>query len=113
MRLIPRIGLNLKPLSTSKRWKMSFEIFFLNKQRKVYSMDDVGFELIDDCLKWVFHWKANVDLTADQLNLKDAEKAQLFLAWQTFDLLRIMIYGFKSYAQYFFLIFSHQTSCLY
>jgi hypothetical protein len=84
-----------------------FRDIFLNKGRRIFSMEDLAFNVIDDALDWFSAWKRNVDSAAARLNLTASDKNTLFLAWQTFDLLRVLLYGFKEYCRFFFEKYGH------
>eukprot|EP00733_Pompholyxophrys_punicea_P000958 Pompholyxophrys_punicea_v1_NODE_387_length_2079_cov_25.796937.p2 type:complete len:261 gc:universal NODE_387_length_2079_cov_25.796937:1206-1988(+) len=84
-----------------------FRDIFLDKFRKIYSLDDIAFDSVEESLHWITKWKKNVDQYCEKLNLPEAEKTKFFLAWQTYDLLRIMIFGFKTYCQFFFEKYKH------
>eukprot|EP00734_Pompholyxophrys_sp_LG126_P000212 Pompholyxophrys_sp_v1_NODE_51_length_2938_cov_13.599723.p1 type:complete len:769 gc:universal NODE_51_length_2938_cov_13.599723:515-2821(+) len=91
-----------KTIELLQHMEATFRDVFLNPKRYVYNMEDLCFEQLESADSFLSKWRHNVDTMSESLNLTPLEKSRLFLAWQTYDLWRIMVKGFCFYCQSFF-----------
>jgi hypothetical protein len=80
----------------------TFRDVFLNKELRVSGMDSIVFDKLEEADSFIRRWQNDVDRVVGRLGLSAEEKSRVFLAWQTFDLWRVMIRGFQGYCRDFF-----------
>eukprot|EP00733_Pompholyxophrys_punicea_P000669 Pompholyxophrys_punicea_v1_NODE_225_length_2691_cov_20.567147.p1 type:complete len:789 gc:universal NODE_225_length_2691_cov_20.567147:2426-60(-) len=91
-----------KTISYLNHLEATFRNVFLNPTRRIYNMDDLAFEEVFAADKFFSQWRKNVEILQEEFHLSVENKNALFLAWQTYDLWRIMVHGFYGYCENFF-----------